>query len=91
VARVSRNPLGAVKALPWALVLDAATVVNKHWHELKESERNRLGALIRKSKGNPSNLTKRERDELRKIARRLDFPGMARDLIPFARRLGRRR
>jgi hypothetical protein len=86
----TRNPLGALKALPWAVLLDAAAVVNSHWHELKESERNRLGVLIRKSKGNPSNLTKRERDELRKIAGKLDVPGMARDLIPFARRLRKR-
>jgi hypothetical protein len=87
----TRNPLGALKALPWALVLDAATVLNSHWQELKESERDRVATLLRKSKGNPSNLSKRERDELRKIAGKLDFPGMARDLIPFARRLGRRR
>jgi hypothetical protein len=91
VARASRSPLNSVKALPWALLLDAATVINSHWNELKESDRNRLGTLLRKSKGNPSNLTKRERDELRKIAGKLDFPGMARDLIPFARRLGRKR
>jgi hypothetical protein len=90
VARASRNPLDVVKALPWALVLDAATVVNSHWNELKETDRNRLGALIRKSKGNPSNLSKRERDELRKIIGKLDFPGMARDLIPFAGRLRKR-
>jgi hypothetical protein len=86
-----RNPLTTVKGLPWALVLDAAVVVNSHWQDLKESERSRVGALIRKSKGNPRNLTKRERDELRKIADRLDVPGMARDLVPFARRMRKRR
>jgi hypothetical protein len=85
-----RNPIGAVKALPWAILLDAATVANAHWHALKASERERLGTLVRKSKGNPSNLTKRERDELRKIAGKLDFAGMARDLIPFGRRLRKR-
>jgi hypothetical protein len=85
-----RNPLTAVKGLPWVLLLDAAVVVNSHWQELKESERNRVGALIRKSKGDPRNLTKRERDELRKIAGKLDVPGMARDLIPFAGRLRKR-
>jgi hypothetical protein len=85
-----RNPLTATKGLPWALVLDVAVVVNSHWQGLKESERRRAAELIRKSKGNPRTLTKRERDELRKIADRLDVPGMARDLIPFARRLRKR-
>jgi hypothetical protein len=85
-----RSPLSAAKALPWAMVLDAATVVNSHWRSLKDSDRRRVGELIRKSKGNPGSLTKRERDELRRIAGRLDVPGMARDLLPFARR-GRRR
>ena len=87
---MARSPLNVVKALPWALLLDAATVINAHWNELKESDRDRLGALLRKSKGNPSNLSKRERDELRKIIGKLDFPGMATDLIPFARRLRKR-
>lgn len=85
-----RKPLSAVKGIPWALALDAAMVVNSHWRELKESERSRAGELIRKSKGNPRNLGKRERDELRKIAGKLDFPGMARDLVPFTRRLRKR-
>jgi hypothetical protein len=86
-----RNPLTAVKGLPWVLLMDAAVVVNAHWQALKESERSRVGALIRKSKGDPRNLTKRERDELRKIAGKLDVPGMARDLIPFAGRRLRKR
>ena len=85
-----RNPLTAFKALPWAMLLDAAVVVNAHWQDLKESERSRVGALIRKSKGDPRNLSKRERDELRRIAGKLDVPGMARDLIPFAGRLRKR-
>jgi hypothetical protein len=86
-----RNPLTAVKGLPWVLLMDAAVVVNAHWQGLKESERSRVGALVRKSKGDPRNLTKRERDELRKIAGKLDVPGMARDLIPFAGRRLRKR
>jgi hypothetical protein len=85
-----RNPLSTVKAFPWVLLLDAAVVVNSHWQDLKESERSRVGVLIRKSKGDPRNLSKRERDELRKIAGKLDVPGMARDLIPFTRRLRKR-
>ena len=82
-----RNPLKAIKRLPWALALDAAVVVKSRWEGLKSSERDRVSDLIRKSKGNPRNLTKRERDELRRIAAKLDFPGLARDLVPFARRL----
>ena len=85
-----RGPFFAVKTAPWALALELAMVANAHWQELKDSERRRLGELIRKSKGNPRALNQRERDELRKIAAKLDFPGMARDLVPFARRFRRR-
>jgi hypothetical protein len=85
-----RTSLTAVKRLPWALALDAAVVVKAHWENLKESERSRVSELILKSKGNPRNLTKRERDELRRIGAKLDVPGMARDLVPFARRVRKR-
>jgi hypothetical protein len=68
------------------MVVNAATVVNSHWRNLKESDRRRVGELVRKSKGNPNSLSKRERDELRRIGGKLDFPGMARDLLPFGRR-----
>jgi hypothetical protein len=43
---------------------------------------------VRKSKGNPSNLSKRERDELKRLVVKLDVPAMGRALIPF---VGRRR
>jgi hypothetical protein len=72
------------------MVLEAATVFNSHWRNLKESDRRRVAELVRKSKGNPRALSQRERDELRKIAGRLDVPGMARDVLPFGRR-GRKR
>ena len=85
-----RGPLGLVRAVPWAIALDLAAVLNSHWHELSESDRSKLTDLIRKSRGNPANLTRRDRDEALKIVRRLDFAAMARDLLPFAGRARRR-
>ena len=43
--------------------------------------------LARRSKGNPMNLTAGERREFREIASHIDMFGLARDLVPFGRRL----
>ena len=75
---------------PWLLALQAAVVAGQHWRALDEKDRHRLTTLLRDSRGWPGNLTSRERDELRKLAARLDLPGIGRDLLPLARR-GRRR
>jgi hypothetical protein len=71
--------------------LEGAVVANRHWQHLSEGERSKLTRLIRKSKGVPTNLTERERAEIRKLVGKLDVVGMGRDLLPFAGRLRSRR
>jgi hypothetical protein len=56
------------KAVPWLALYETGKWVYSHgkraWGNLEPKERDRLGGLLRKSKGRRSNLTTRERDEL---------------------------
>jgi len=83
--------LSRLRAVPWAVALEAASVAHRHWRALSESERSRLTGLIRSSKGNPRSLSARERSELTRLLAKLDVPGIGRDLLPFAGRLRGRR
>lgn len=76
----------SVRALPWIVVLEAAMAVRDHWQRLTPAERSRVTKLIKKSQGRPANLTKRERDDLKRLARKLDPAGLGRRLMPLGRR-----
>ena len=56
------------KAIPWLALYQSGKWVYGHgrraWQNLEPGERERLGGLLRKSKGRRSNLSARERDEL---------------------------
>jgi hypothetical protein len=78
--------LRRLRALPWAIALEGAVVANRHWKQLDEGERSRLTRLISKSRGVPTNLSERERAEIRKLVGKLDVVGMGRDLLPFTGR-----
>jgi hypothetical protein len=56
------------RAIPWLALYQSARFVYGHgkraWNNLTPRDRERLGALLRKSKGRASNLSQRERDEL---------------------------
>jgi hypothetical protein len=53
--------------------LEAAWVANRHWRRLEPDERSRLRQLAVKSKGRPSNLSARERDEARMLLEKVDY------------------
>jgi hypothetical protein len=72
------------------IVLQAAMAAGEHWRDLPEADRRRLRELLAKSRGRPSNLSRRERDELRALVRRVDVPGFARRMAPLGRRTRRR-
>jgi hypothetical protein len=82
--------LRAVRALPWALLLEGAAVASRHWRDLEESERRRLRELLVQSRGRPGNLSARQRAELRRLVGKLDLPGLGRELSPFGGRRRRR-
>jgi hypothetical protein len=62
-------------------------IARDHWGKLTPGERAHLSALVRKSRGRPGNLTARERGDLRRLAGKLDLPGLGRSAAPVARRL----
>ena len=55
-------------------------VLARHWQNLTPAERRRLRELLTRSKGRPSNLSRREQRELRDLVRKLDAPGLAQAL-----------
>ena len=52
----------------------------RHWQQLTVLERRRLRELLAKSRGRPSNLSKREQKELKDLVAKLDAPVLAREL-----------
>lgn len=77
--------LTKVRALPWIVLLEAAMAVRDHWQNLTPAERARVTKLVRKSQGRPANLTAREREDLKRLARKLDPAGLGRRLTPLGR------
>jgi len=62
------------RAIPWLTLYTSGRWIYGHgrraWNNLEAGERERLGGLLRKSKGRRSNLSKRERDELLSLVRK---------------------
>ena len=82
-----------LKAIPWRLVLEVATlVVTRFRDDLPPAERRKLTALVRKSKGDPRRLTGPERRQLLELLKRVDAAKLGRDVsaIVGARNLRRR-
>jgi hypothetical protein len=56
------------RGVPWLALYESGRWIYGHgkraWANLEPAERERLGQLLRKSKGRRSNLTTKERDEL---------------------------
>ncbi len=74
-----------VRAVPWTTLLQGGVIVGRRWTALSAKERARVTELVRASRGRVSNLSGKERLELRKLARKLDLAGMSRELARLAR------
>lgn len=75
----------AVRAIPWARVLLVArTVLDRFGEDIPKRDRQRLTALLRKSKGDPRRLSARERHEIWEILRQLDLTKLGKDLAGVA-------
>ena len=86
----SSKQVSRLKVMPWALLARTSFLVAMRWVALSASERARLASLVRQSRGRPSNLSTRERAELRRLVAKLDLVGAGRELRPLMRS-GRRR
>jgi hypothetical protein len=82
---MSKLKLLRMKALPWTLLLQGATVTGKRWRSLSANDRARLARLTRDSRGRLGNLSAKERRELRKLVEKLDLKGIGRELLPLTR------
>jgi len=85
-----RSKSSRLRALPWAGLLQVGYLVGRRVSDLSARDRERLGALLRDSKGIPQNLGEKERRELRKLIGKLDLGGIGREALPLLRG-GRRR
>ena len=75
----------ALRALPWARILAYGRVVlDRLSEDVPKKDRDRLSRLLRKSKGDPRNLTPAERTELVAILRRVDVARLGKDLAGVA-------
>jgi uncharacterized membrane protein len=72
-------------AVPWLTLTRAAMIVSRHWNALSAKERTHLTQLVTESRGRASNLSLKQRAELRKLARKLDLKGMGQELWPLFR------
>jgi hypothetical protein len=88
----AKATLERIKSLPWAAALQAGMVLRSRWKRLSQNDRDRLIRLMRGSRGRLSNLSGRERNELRRLVRKADLKGIGRDLFALrAVRRGRKR
>ena len=86
--------LARLRAVPWLLLFEVARGVQSHVMDtLSPRERRRVAEILRKSRGRPGNVTPAEREELRRLAGKLDLKRMGRDIAPkvIAGRRRRRR
>jgi hypothetical protein len=62
------------RAIPWLALYESGKWIYGHgrraWGNLEAGERERLGVLVRKSKGRRSNLSAKERDELLSLVKK---------------------
>jgi hypothetical protein len=79
------SKLERVRALPWAALLQAGALAHKRWHTLSRKDRERVSTLLRRSHGRLSNLSTRERTELRKLLGKFDLKASTRDLMSLTR------
>ena len=85
------SPAG-LRRLPWAAILAIAKIVWERFRDdVEPGDRSRLGAIVRKSRGNPWRLTEKERHDLLRILGHVDRTRLARDVAGAAslRRAGR--
>jgi hypothetical protein len=75
MAGASPSRLAALRKLPVARLLalaELAVLVREHYSKLQPHERQRILALIRRTRGRPSKLTRRERAELAALLAKTD-------------------
>jgi hypothetical protein len=76
-----------LRAVPWAVLLQTAVMLRAEWSRLSEEDRARLLEIVRHGRATRS-LSRRDRDDLRRIVREVDMASVSRTLLTAR---GRRR
>jgi hypothetical protein len=75
--------LTSLKKVPWLLVFELARMTHGHvMDRTSPADRRKVMDAVRRSHGDPRKLTKRDRDELRAIAQKIDVKQLAGALSP---------
>jgi len=75
---------------PWLIAFEVLRAGRDHWDKLDPGDRAQVSALMRRTHGNPRNLTADDRRELTRLARRMRLGSLAASLVA-AGVAGRRR
>jgi phytoene/squalene synthetase len=75
---------------PWLIAFEILRAGRDHWDQLDPGDRARVSALMRRTHGNPRNLTADDRRELTHLARQMRLGTLAASLVA-AGVAGRRR
>jgi hypothetical protein len=75
---------------PWLILFEVLRAGRDHWDKLDPGDRARVSALMRRTHGNPRNLTASDRNELRELGRRLHLGQLTASVVA-AGVAGRRR
>jgi hypothetical protein len=78
------------RLVPWLMLFELLRAGRDHWHRLDPADRARVSALMRRTHGNPRNVTEADRSELRDLAKRLRIGRLGVSLATAAV-IGRRR
>jgi hypothetical protein len=84
-SKQDKSKLARVKDLPWALLLQMGVVIGKRWRSLSAKDRERLTRLTRESQGRLSNLSEKQRKELKKLVGKLEPKRTSRELVLLTR------
>lgn len=78
------------RLVPWLILFEVLRAGRDHWDRLDPGDRARVSALMRRTHGNPRNLTAADRSELRDLGRRVHLGRLGLS-IGSAAVIGRRR
>jgi hypothetical protein len=78
------------RLVPWLILFEVLRAGRDHWGRLDPADRRQVSDLMRRSRGNPANLTAADRTELRALGRRLRL-GRLGFSVATAAMIGRRK
>jgi hypothetical protein len=78
------------RLVPWLIVFEVLRAGRDHWDRLDPGDRARVSDLMRRTHGNPRNLTAADRSELRDLGRRMRLARLGFSLATAAA-VGRRK